>query len=228
MSAVFQYAQGELAAGRVEPPTFAWDQWASTDYYFVPADGELKKLEGISGKGICALATAVGECLCALLYHADRRTEALQYFDAAWVGQIDPRRCEFVELDRVEWAGPANGALRAGIMIVNDAIFEAPNDLEFALRGCWALNLLRHVVGNRETGVWQRWIDAVVANLHLRHSDSSLESDSIFSHRFTFGEPVGPSLFTLDRRYSAATAKGELLSHLAGLREENPYLAQHT
>lgn len=223
MSTVYRHLQSELSAVEQQEARFAWDQWRSTDYFYVPAGREFKRLEEISGNGLRALTIAVGECLCVLCGPYGRGAEALDYFDAAWACQVDPGRCEFTEFDAADWPGPANGALRAAMMIVNDAIFEASHDFGFALRGCWALNLLRHVLGARDFGLLEHWAEPVLRALERHHSDTALNGETIFSHHFTFGRPVGPRLFTLDPAYSVSGVESEMQAHLSSLRTDNPY-----
>jgi hypothetical protein len=202
---------------------YVWEQWAYTDYFYEQQPPELDALSGVSGLANRAVATALGEFIVEQLSQSARHSEAQDYFDAAWITQLRPGSCEYVVLEQSLWSGPWDGALRAAMLIVNDAVFDAEEDLLFAMRSAWALNLARHICPDQERGQLDAWIAAFIGRLQRHHKAVTPAASSIFDTHFSFGRPVDPDLFLIDRPYDEIQAVTRLRAHEADISPVNSF-----
>jgi hypothetical protein len=224
MSRLTQYFRTvpEFAVPKI--PAYEWDPWIYTDYFYHETPEMLDRFGMLTGLGIRALCIAIGEWIAQRLSEASRIADARDYLDAAWVTMIRRDSCEYAELPHDEWTGPLDGVLRAAILVVNDAVFDAEQDLYFAERACWSVNLARHIVDQRDSDAFEDWLETSVERLLQSHSGPTVTSDSIFDRNFSFGAPVGPSLFVLTEQYDPGRADAEIAGLANSQIGRNRYL----
>lgn len=224
MSRLTDYFRSIPAFAAAKDPAYPWDQWAYTDYFYHETPEMLaryKPLTGLACRGACI---AIGEWIAVRLDAASQVTTARAYFDAAWVTMIRHRSCVYAELAHADWAGPLDGVLRAAMLIVNDTVFEAEEDFDFAERLCWSVNLARHIADETDRDPFERWLSAVTDRLLATHSGPVVSAPSIFDRTFSFGPPVGPGIFILGEAYQPAQDLAEIARIANNGMGRNPYL----
>ena len=206
MSRISAYLRTVPAFAAAKEIGYRWDDWAYTDYFYHDKPELLGVYSQLTGLGNRALCIALGEWIGQRLIAAPKYGVARDFFDAAWATMIRSDSCDYAELPQPDWAGILDGPLRAAMLIVNDAIFDAEEDFAFAERSCWSVNLARHILDESDRAPFEEWLASSTHRLLYAHSGPMFGYRSIFDRRFSFGDPVGPGVFILAETYDPAGA----------------------
>jgi len=230
MSQVFRRYTQSFSKDTALPVQYDWDDWHYTDYfYFDTADLRLR-FESLSDLANRGLVIACAEYIAARFWPYPDPPEAVAFFDAAWVSMIDPEACDYAILTQEDWAGPVRGVLRAAMLVVNDTLFDAREDLDYAARSCWIYNLARYVMPQDHLPRFTEWFDICVARLSPDWN-TPLQTGGMFNPEFDLGPPTAPGNFILENApFKPESARSDLSRHVSSLSPENPWLpeADHT
>lgn len=224
MSVLYDSFLSQPEFRRAKTITYAWDQWRYTDYFYFTAPEILGRAGKLTGTGCKALCIGLGEWISARLTVSPRIDDARQYFDAAWATMLVPDSCDYAELSHDDWAGPVDGVLRAAMLIVNDTIFEAEEDRQFADRVCWQIHLAQYIADDSDGSGLADWLAFAWTELERRHSGPVISYDSIFDPHFTFGLPVSPFELVPGAASLDRSAERDLVEHVNRQIGRNRYL----
>lgn len=224
MSRLLQYLGTISAFSAPKVVDYPWDEYTYTDYFYHETPEMLDEFGKLTGLGNRALCIAVAEWITFRLKAAQNVRLAQDYLDAAWITMIHRDSCEYAELSQGDWPGPLDGVLRAAMLIVNDSIFDAEQDLLFAERSCWIVNLARFICSDDDQDQFESWLEKSLARLADYHSGPTYSSGSIFDRNFSFGSPVGPGLFILSLTYEPDSATNEIREIVNSQIGQNRYL----
>jgi hypothetical protein len=204
-------------------PAYVWNDWSYPDYFYYPNADRLIELEAIGFQGCRALAFGICEWIVFRCQSSARAPDALDFIDAAWVSMIRDRSVEYVVLDRDEWCGPIDRVLRAAMLITNDSVFDATEDLQFAIRACWAANLMNYIADELHTD-FNAWYSTCLIHLtNVAPKAAPWQSKSIFAPRFEIGPPVAPHFLLPGEDFSGYSAEDLLRRHENSIKASNAF-----
>lgn len=225
MSAVRSYLEANYGPKRRGSWTHAWDQWTYTDYFFDPDPALMEILEPMSDAGLGTLAVALLEWNCFHFDSCEKAKLAQEYADAAWVGLFSPGSCDYVSLDHADWAGPADGPLRAAALIVNDVLYDASVDGQFALRACWAIRLAKHCCEAALSDSLAGWIAHCINRIDRIAPNGGVSGpEDLFAPTFAPLARVSPMQLALDGSFHLVSIEQDLKSHRDRIVFQNRFL----
>lgn len=224
MSVLFEHFASQPGLREPRPVTYAWDQWAYTDYFYFTTPDLLARAGQLTGTACRALCIGLGEWMAARLRRAARINDARAYLDAAWATMLVHNACDYAELAHDDWAGPLDGALRAAMLVVNDTLFEAEEDRKFADRVCWQVHLAHYVADDEDRLSLDAWLDRAWSALELRHKGPVASYRSIFDPAFSYGQPVAPDELLPTAKLTDRDAETALVRHVNAQIGRNSYL----
>jgi hypothetical protein len=225
MSAVRAYLDAAFATQRQRSWTHSWDQWCYTDYFFDPDPAIMDRLNLVSDAGLGALTIALLEWQCFHFDSCDQAALAQEYADAAWIGLHSPGACAHVSLDHSEWAGPANGPLRAASLFVNDVLFDAAIDGQFALRACWAIRLARHCCEMSLLGNLEDWLAECIQRLvAIAPKVERVAPEDLFFPTFAPPAAVSPTQLSTAAPFLVVSMSRDMENHYSRIGFQNRFL----
>ena len=203
--------------------SFAWDDWNYTDYFYFEDTEFSAKFVDASFTGCRGFIIAAAELIAVRMHPFVDVSPTLAYLDAAWVSMLEDGICDYAVLSRSDWAGPNLGPLRAGMLVVNDALFDAVVDGDIRARCSFIHNLLQHVLEDHQLPTYDKWVKTVLLRLRSDHSNRQA-AVSIFQETMPLGAPCAPETFIVEQPFSPEQAEKALVAHRQRLERENPWL----
>lgn len=225
MSAVRSYLEAAFASQRQRHWSHPWDQWAYTDYFFDPDPALMEILEPLSDAGLSGLTITLLEWQCFHFDSCEKAALAQEYADGAWVGLLSSGSCAYVSLDHADWAGPGNGPLRATALMVNDVLYDACVDGQFALRACWGIRLARHCCEPSLSDSFEAWLAQCIQRLgRVAAKGTSPIPVDPFTPTFAPTALVSPTQLSLAAGFDLISVEQDLKSHHNRIAFQNRFL----
>ena len=222
MSAVFRNMARHFAATALAVE-FLWDDWRHTDYFYYNTDGDVSPFQPLTDLACRALTVATAEFIAARFHAFSDTIEALEFFDCAWASIAQEGACDYAVLPRDEWSGPIRGPLRAAMLVVNEAMFEAVEDGDYPARCVWILQLGRHVMPKGQISLLEDWFWGCKDRLDTHWCNIPHRGD-LFSPDFDKGPLLGPCLFLPGADADPRKAETCLREHMLTLVNSNKWL----
>lgn len=127
-----------------------------------------KRIQGISLRGIVALAAACTEWVAWRLEpYADDKT-LFSFIEAIWAGIIDwnyinPEKMPARWFKRVNWMGPVQGPLGEAFNILEESVRAAMGIFATAHTAVYASNLVEHIIDNKTP--FRQWRNTTIETL---------------------------------------------------------------
>ncbi|MGP3698890.1 hypothetical protein [Rhodobacter sp. NSM] len=220
MSVVHDYFRARIPEAASLELAFPWDQWRYTDYFLFDDDSSVAPFEALSPLACRGLVIASAEAITARFWAHSGTDETEAYLDAAWATMEREGTCDYAMLHPEDWPGPVKGALRAAMLVVNDTLYEARDDGDFAARCVWILQLAHHVMPSALFPDFSTWFHRSVERLARRWPVPSHES-GLFAPAFDRGPLVGPCTFLPEDPGTPESAAACLSLHLAALGDNS-------
>jgi len=195
---------------------YRWDEWNVAAAY-QPANPELlERLGGLTHRAQVGLTIATAEWIAWRFEGLSDETMPLEYFEAAWAGNVDLAYVEYLDTDDDEWRGPVLGPLNVALTIVIDGLFMADQSSNTAENPCWAHNLASLVLPRIDE--FARWHAEVLDRLE-RHYRAASEEVLFNQRSYAHDPPIARETFSSDLPLVAGSAP-ELVDGY--LRQLNP------
>jgi hypothetical protein len=224
MSIVFDTYRSVFSEESTHTLDYEWDVWRDTEYFYFDDDLYGARFQSMSDYANLGLTIAICEWCCARFPSQPAVRRALEFLEVAWLAMINKDLCASVILDDDELQGPTTGPLHFCMLIVNDAIFDADEDGDYASRAGWARHLAEHIMPPQTRNMFREWLASSVQRMEKDHPYHRSYSD-IFQSEFDRGSAVSPNAFIHNWNYDKSDDPAFLEAHKnAVLKTSNGFL----